>query len=209
MLFLIELYLLRWIKFSVFRPTWWVSSVVIQFGESWCSAACTCSPSTDSILGLLLTSYTIWVGWPWEDHTKVEGVHKALIYIPQIKRYQAGKRFMGSLLEWIDWTHSSLKNWISKSHMKAFGVLYNFFWLSHGQAAVERGFSVKEVLAPNLKAVSLTALCLIHDTISEGQIEIGDYIITNELLTSCSHASNRYRMYLMERQKEDQEPEKN
>ena len=26
-LFLIELYLLKWIKFSVFRPTWWVSSV--------------------------------------------------------------------------------------------------------------------------------------------------------------------------------------
>ena len=63
-LFLIELYLLTWIKFSVFRPTWWVSSVVIQFGESWCPTACTCSPSTDSILGLLLTSYTIWVGWP-------------------------------------------------------------------------------------------------------------------------------------------------
>ena len=81
--------------------------------------------------------------------------------------------------------------------------------LSHGQAAVERGFSVnKEVLAPNLKAVSVTALHLIHDTISEGQIEIGDYIITNELLTSCSHASNRYRMCLMKRQKEDQEPEK-
>ena len=40
--------------------------------------------------------------------------------------------------------------------------------MSHGQAAVERGFSVnKDVLAPNLKAVSLTALCLIHDTISE------------------------------------------
>ena len=62
-LFLIELYLLKWIKFSVFRPTWWVSSVVIQFGESWCPTACTYSPSTDSILGLLLTSYTIWVGW--------------------------------------------------------------------------------------------------------------------------------------------------
>ena len=98
----------------------------------------------------------------------------------------------------------------------SFGVdqLDTFFFeeltMSHGQAAVERGFSVnKDVLAPNLKAVSLTALCLIHDTISEGQIEIGDYIITDELLTSCSHASNnRYRMYLMERQKEDQESEK-
>ena len=81
--------------------------------------------------------------------------------------------------------------------------------VSWSSCSRERGFSVnKEVLAPNLKAVSLTALRLIHDTISEGQIEIGDYIITNELLTSCSHASNRYRMYLMERQKEDQEPEK-
>ena len=63
-LFLIELYLLKWIKFAVFRPTLWVSLVVIQFGESWCPTACTCSPSTDSILGLLLTSYTIWIGWP-------------------------------------------------------------------------------------------------------------------------------------------------
>ena len=38
--------------------------VVIQFEESWCPTACTSSPSTDSILGLLLTPYTIWVGWP-------------------------------------------------------------------------------------------------------------------------------------------------
>ena len=81
--------------------------------------------------------------------------------------------------------------------------------LSHGQTAAERGFSVsKDVLAPNLKAFILTALCLIHDSISAGQIEIADYIITDELLTSCSHASNRYKMYLMEKNKEDPEHEK-
>ena len=72
--------------------------------------------------------------------------------------------------------------------------------LSHGQVAVERGFSVnKDVLALNLKTLSLTALCLIHDSISAGQIEITDYIVTDELLTSCSHASNRYKMCLMEK----------
>ena len=72
--------------------------------------------------------------------------------------------------------------------------------LSHGQAAVGRGFSVnKDILAPNLKALILTALCLIHDSISAGQMEIADYIITDELLTSCSHASNRYKMYLMKK----------
>ena len=76
--------------------------------------------------------------------------------------------------------------------------------VSWSSCSRERVFSeTKKFLHPNLKAVSLTAPCLIHDTISEGQIEIGDYIITDELLTSCSHASNRYRMYLMERQKED------
>ena len=31
----------------------------------------------------------------------------------------------------------------------------------------------------------------------QDRIEIADYIFTDELLTSCSHASNRYKMYLM------------
>ena len=81
--------------------------------------------------------------------------------------------------------------------------------LSHGQAAVERGFSVnKDILAPNLKTLSLTSVRLIHDIISTKEINIADYIITDELCKSCSHASNRYKMYMMERQTKDQEPEK-
>ena len=40
------------------------------------------------------------------------------------------------------------------------------------------------------------------------EINIADYIITDELHKSCSHASNRYQMYIMERQTKDQEPEK-
>ena len=37
------------------------------------------------------------------------------------------------------------------------------FTLSHGQATVERGFSVnKEVLTPNLQEVSLQAIRLVH-----------------------------------------------
>ena len=81
--------------------------------------------------------------------------------------------------------------------------------MSHGQAAVERGFSVnKDILAPNLKTLSLTSIRLIHDTISTKEINIADYIITDELRKSCSHASNRYKMYMMERQTKDQEPEK-
>ena len=52
--------------------------------------------------------------------------------------------------------------------------------LSHGQTAVERGFSVnKEALAPNLKEDSLKAKCLVHDTISVEQIEIASFFITS------------------------------
>ena len=81
--------------------------------------------------------------------------------------------------------------------------------MSHGQAAVERGFSVhKEALAPYLKEDSLKAICLVHDTTSAEQIEIAEFVITDDLLTSCSCANNRYKMYLMDKEKEAQEPEK-
>ena len=67
--------------------------------------------------------------------------------------------------------------------------------LFHGQAAVERGFSVnKEALAPNLKEDILKAIHLVHDTISAEHIEIIEFVITDNLLTSCSYANNRYKI---------------
>ena len=79
--------------------------------------------------------------------------------------------------------------------------------LSHGQAAVARGFSVnKEALVPNLKEDSLKVICLVPDTISAEQFEIAEFVITDELPTSCSHASSRYKMCLMDKYKEAQEP---
>ena len=75
--------------------------------------------------------------------------------------------------------------------------------LSYGQDTVERGFSVnKEALGPNVKEDSLKAKCLVHDTISAEQIEIAEFVITDELLASCSHTYNEYKMYLMDKDKE-------
>ena len=74
---------------------------------------------------------------------------------------------------------------------------YEVFWttvkclltLSYGQTAVERGFSVnKEALAPYLKEDCLKAICYVHDTVLADKIE---FVITDQLLTSCSHANNR------------------
>ena len=38
--------------------------------------------------------------------------------------------------------------------------------------------------------------------------EIAEFVITDKLLTSCSHTNNRCKMYLMDKDKESQEPEK-
>ena len=81
--------------------------------------------------------------------------------------------------------------------------------LSHGQATVERGFSVnKEVLTPNLQEVSLQAIRLVHSSVLTQNIKVADFVITEELLSSCSHASNRYNMYLMEKKEEKEKTEK-
>ena len=81
--------------------------------------------------------------------------------------------------------------------------------LSHGQATVERGFSVsKEVLTPNLQEVSLQAIRLVHSSVLAQKIKVADFVITESLLSSCSHASNRYNMYLMEKKEEKEKTEK-
>ena len=81
--------------------------------------------------------------------------------------------------------------------------------LSNGQAAVERGFSInKKVLAPNLQEMSLKALRLIHSSLSSKKIKVADFQISEELLSSCNHASNRYKMFLMEKRTEKKHSER-
>lgn len=78
--------------------------------------------------------------------------------------------------------------------------------LSHGQASVERGFSVnKEVMVENLKEHSLIAQRIIHDHVNHvgGLLNIA---YTKELLLSAASARQKYHMYLDEqrRQKQDE-----
>ena len=81
--------------------------------------------------------------------------------------------------------------------------------LSHGQATVERGFSVnKEVLAPNLQETSLVAIRLVHSSMQAAKCKVADFVVNDALLSSCAHARNRYQMYLMERKAEQERTEK-
>ena len=65
--------------------------------------------------------------------------------------------------------------------------------LSHGQAAVRRGFSVNNsLLQPNLKSHSLIARRMIYDTVILTEQPIAKFQVTPELLSSCSLAYRRY-----------------
>lgn len=68
--------------------------------------------------------------------------------------------------------------------------------LSHGQATVERGFSInKEVETCNLQDRTLESLRLVCDRISScgGVLKVP---LTKELLASASSARSQYRLYL-------------
>ena len=81
--------------------------------------------------------------------------------------------------------------------------------LSHGQATVERGFSVnKEVLAPNLQETSLVAMRLVHSSMQVAKCKVGDFVVNDALLSSCAHVRNRCQMYLKERKAEQERTEK-
>ena len=81
--------------------------------------------------------------------------------------------------------------------------------LSHGQATVERGFSVnKEVLAPNLQETSLVAMRLVHGSMQAAKCKVADFVVNDALLSSWAHARNRFQMYLMERKAEQERTEK-
>ena len=81
--------------------------------------------------------------------------------------------------------------------------------LSHGQATVERGFSVnKEVLAPNLQETSLVAMKLVHSSMQAAKCKVADFVVNDALLSSCAHTRNRYQIYLMERKAVQERTEK-
>ena len=53
----------------------------------------------------------------------------------------------------------------------------------------------------------MIAVHLICDSILTKQIKISDFVVTEDLLTSCSHASNKYRVHLLGKSKEAEETE--
>lgn len=83
----------------------------------------------------------------------------------------------------------------NKSYTILWDVVKQLLLLSHGQASVERGFSInKELLLENLKEKSVVAQRVIHDHISfEGGIR---NVVFSKSLLSVRSARQKYMLYL-------------
>ena len=98
---------------------------------------------------------------------------------------------------------------VCSDYMAVFQVFQVICLLFHGQAAIERGFSVnKEHLADNLKEESLIALRFLDDYITSSEETPHRIKITNQLFSSCKGARGRYHLYLAEEKKKKQSGER-
>ncbi|XP_075744803.1 uncharacterized protein LOC142803566 [Rhipicephalus microplus] len=94
------------------------------------------------------------------------------------------------------------------SYMHLWKVIRLLLILSHGQATVERGFSVnRQVSVENLKDISYVSQRIVCDAVSKAG-GILNVAITKELRKSVAAAHNRYRAYLEDTKKQVMEQTK-
>ena len=100
---------------------------------------------------------------------------------------------------------------LSGNHIyaKLWPVVKMLLLLSHGQASVERGFSINNTVADvNLSASNLIARRLVKDHVNAiGGLE--NMTITKELVTSARAARSRYQASLLEKQQIKKQSQKN
>ncbi|KAK1898471.1 Adenylate cyclase type 6 [Dissostichus eleginoides] len=85
-----------------------------------------------------------------------------------------------------------------EEYAELWNIMQCLFTLSHGQAAVERGYFVnKDMLVENLQEKTLIAMRLVHDAMA-GHTDGG---LPKDLKQHCRGARTRYEMYLEDQKK--------
>lgn len=105
--------------------------------------------------------------------------------------------------------HFLFEQMYKKGYLKVWEIIRMLLLLSHGQASVERGFSVnKQIEVDNLKEETYVSLRLIYDYVHfcGGIMKVP---ITKELLSSAASGRQRYYAYLAEEKKKKDETSKN
>ena len=98
----------------------------------------------------------------------------------------------------------------STSYVKLWAVVKQLLLLSHGQAAVERGFSVnRQVEADNMTGQTLIARRLVCDHVNACGGVMNVDVTSKQLLISCSSARHKYFAHLEDEKKKHGNDERN
>lgn len=101
-------------------------------------------------------------------------------------------------------------------YLKLWNFVKTLLILSHGQASVERGFSVnKDILRTNLTEKNLVALRLVSDSVqlqllgnkSADLRSVHKLNITKDIIANCKLARSRYQNYLDQKKEESKKEE--
>ena len=95
------------------------------------------------------------------------------------------------------------------SYKNCWEIFKLIFTFSHGQASVERGFSVnKELLVENLAEESVVCQRMVYDHVISTGKPVFEIPITNDLLKSCKLAHSRYTLALEQKRSKNEAEEK-
>ena len=150
----------------------------------------TCSDRYKRILRLLVSSKQIDIN----SCDEIQDQHDSFVH-----KVRCGVVKYGSEKDRLSLDTFYFDNMNTEKYRKIWSVISVLLLLSHGQATVEREFSInKEVSEVNLSENSLVARRVIKDYLNHvGGIR--DVVITKELLQSSQHARQVYHSFLDKR----------
>lgn len=129
----------------------------------------------------------------WLSSERCDSAKKQYESIIQSANRELKDRFLSFKSEdRIDEFFADIMHWNPK-YKDCWEVFKLIFTLSHGQASVERGFSVnKELITENLEEISIISQRTVYDHILELGKPIHEVPLSNDLLKNCKLAHSRY-----------------
>ncbi|KAK9543284.1 hypothetical protein VZT92_001075 [Zoarces viviparus] len=136
-------------------------------------------------------------GWcPATECDKVLSQYKAFSLDVNTNHKAEFHEFVYSFMELDEFSSRYLS--VKEEYAELWNIMKCLFTLSHGQAAVERGYSVnKDMLVENLQEKTIIAMRLVHDAMAGHT----DEALPKDLKQHCRGARTIYEMYLEDQKK--------
>lgn len=137
----------------------------------------------------------------WMSGLEAERAHRSYIHVCKLGPAQARLRDFDRKEQRLD----TLWIGLCQGHEELLSLVKIVLCLSHGNATVERGFSInKECLVENLKEESLIAQRVVYDAVSEAG-GVANVDITDRMVQMVRGAYSVFKEELQRRKKEERE----